>query len=75
MPEPVKALVAMVREFDEQLNVAEVRALQLENALPPILVTEAGMVMDVNPVPSKACIPMLVSCEPAANDTEVKSVQ
>jgi hypothetical protein len=37
----------MVRECDEQLNTTEVRAVQLVKALLPILVTEAGMVMDV----------------------------
>ncbi len=57
-----KALESMDNEVvDEQLNDTEVRAPQLKKAPPPILITEAGMVIDVRPELSKALLPMLVS--------------
>ncbi len=61
MPELVKALALIVRDCDEQLNDTEVRALQLLKAPSAILVTEAGMVIDVRPESIKALLPILVS--------------
>ena len=57
-----KALESMVNEaVDEQLNDTELSELHTRKACSPILVTEAGMVIDVKPLPSKAYQPILVT--------------
>ncbi len=51
------------------------RELQSAMALPFMLTTEAGIIIEVSPEFCKAPEPMLFRLESAANDTDVKLLQ
>ncbi len=62
-------------ECELHVNVTLVKTLQPLKALIPILLTEAGMVIDVRPEPAIALGPILLSCDHVTNDTEVREMQ
>ena len=52
-------------------NVKDVKGIELK-ALGPIVITVDGMAMEVILVDANALLPIVVSCEPDANDNDVR---
>ena len=67
----LKAVLSIVA-VHPQSSVMEVREAHPENALPPILVTLAGITTDVMPVDRKALLPMVPSRDPSAKEIEAR---
>jgi hypothetical protein len=71
---PVNALAAIVKEWDEQLNVIDDRAKLPANAHSPIDSTDMGMSMEDKYASSNAKSAITFNFDPSSNVTDVKAI-